>query len=290
MISIYLYLPLKPQVKQRPRLGRGGTTYTPKATRTFQQQVKSMSSHLDPLDGALSMEVLFVYPRLKSTPKSKPSRRLKSSRPDLDNLIKAVTDGLQGTAFHDDGQIAQVTALKLYAGIDEEAHIEVSIDMLNETIKSNGGREARAPAPDLVDLGEDRTPRTETAEKSRSPAHEENPRPEGKNRPSRIASNGRLSGDPTSIIPKNTSPSERLERSELNRRAHQRAQAERDRAAKLDRERRRVENRERFEAERIKLERVKSEALRQREEARRAERDRNLYSGLPSYAKKWGDR
>ena len=51
-----------------------------------------------------------------------------------------------------------------------------------------------------------------------------------------------------------------------------------------------MENREPFESERIKLERVKSEALRQREEARRAERERNLYSGLPGYSKKWGDR
>ena len=132
-MSIYLHLPLKPHPKQRPRLGRR-TTYTPPSTRTFQKSVKIMSSHLSPLDGALSMSVVFIYPRLRSAPKSKPERSIKFSRPDIDNLIKSLSDGLQGTAFHDDGQLAQVSAVKMYAGIGEEAHIEVTISSVDESL------------------------------------------------------------------------------------------------------------------------------------------------------------
>lgn len=45
-------------------------------------------------------------------------------KPDLDNVLKAILDGLNGVAFVDDALIVQIAARKLYA---EEAGVDVSI-------------------------------------------------------------------------------------------------------------------------------------------------------------------
>jgi crossover junction endodeoxyribonuclease RusA len=38
-----------------------------------------------------------------------------STRPDLDKLVRTVLDALSGVCYHDDGQVAELTARKLYA-------------------------------------------------------------------------------------------------------------------------------------------------------------------------------
>lgn len=55
-------------------------------------------------------------------PKSWSARRRNSvsgqphdRRPDLDNLIKLVLDGLNGVAYEDDRQIARISAAKIWA-------------------------------------------------------------------------------------------------------------------------------------------------------------------------------
>lgn len=125
---ISLRINLIPQPKQRPRVARG-RAYTPKATAEYESAISEAASHLTPLEGPLSLEVVFVFPRLKATPKREAGRLLKATRPDLDNLLKALKDGLQGHAFNDDAQITDVIASKQYAALDEEAHIEVKVSL-----------------------------------------------------------------------------------------------------------------------------------------------------------------
>ena len=43
---------------------------------------------------------------------------LRPKRPDLDNIIKSVLDGLNGHAFKDDGQVVGIHAVKLYGSPD----------------------------------------------------------------------------------------------------------------------------------------------------------------------------
>ena len=49
-------------------------------------------------------------------------------RPDLDNYIKAVLDGLNMAAFDDDGAITNITASKLYA---DRPYVLIVLDCLN---------------------------------------------------------------------------------------------------------------------------------------------------------------
>lgn len=50
-------------------------------------------------------------------------------KPDVDNIIKAVADALNGIAYHDDSQVVEVTANKVFA--DEEG-LQISVSSLAE--------------------------------------------------------------------------------------------------------------------------------------------------------------
>ena len=90
------FVPGTPRPKARPRVVNGHA-YTPERTREWEQLVGMM--YRGPLyEGTVSMTLDFQMP----------NRR----RVDLDNLIKAIADGLNGKAYHDDGQIVALTARK----------------------------------------------------------------------------------------------------------------------------------------------------------------------------------
>ena len=48
-----------------------------------------------------------------------------SSKPDLDNMVKAVFDGLNGIAWIDDKQVIEESSRKMYG---EEPRIEITVD------------------------------------------------------------------------------------------------------------------------------------------------------------------
>lgn len=64
-----------------------------------------------PVDGPLRMDLVFDLPRPKSAPKRV---QHPTSRPDLDNLLKAIKDALRGVVYRDDSQIVALTATKKY--------------------------------------------------------------------------------------------------------------------------------------------------------------------------------
>lgn len=82
------------------------------------------------LSGGLVMSARFVFPRPKSmTWKRKPMpREPMTGKPDLDNVVKAVQDALNGKAYADDAQIVRYGSVeKCYAAGDEEPHVMVWI-------------------------------------------------------------------------------------------------------------------------------------------------------------------
>ena len=121
-------LALTPQSKQRVRVTRTGRSYTPHKTRRFEASIRALTSHLEPMSGALQMSVVFVCPRPKHISKRLPARQPKPTRPDLDNFTKALLDGLQGSCFADDAQLVQMSAVKVYAALNESPCIEIEIE------------------------------------------------------------------------------------------------------------------------------------------------------------------
>ncbi len=121
--------------KGRPRFStRGGFTrsYTPAKTRDFEGTISQMARaavgrHFQPLEGALSAEITFYLPR----PKSAKKRLYPSVRPDTDNFLKAILDGISQIVFVDDGQIVDIIAQKRYA--PGEPFIRVKIAEMGET-------------------------------------------------------------------------------------------------------------------------------------------------------------
>lgn len=63
----------------------------------------------DPFEGPVRLVVTFTLAPPKTV-----RRALPSVRPDLDKLLRAVSDALSGVLYRDDGQVVQIAAWKVY--------------------------------------------------------------------------------------------------------------------------------------------------------------------------------
>jgi Holliday junction resolvase RusA-like endonuclease len=115
-------IPGKPQGKGRPRFSsRSKKTYTPEATRRYEELVKIC--YLDKyrgseaFEGPVSMELCVIMPIPKSASK-KAMEAMEGQycikKPDTSNVQKAVEDALNGLAYRDDNQLCRVFAEKIY--------------------------------------------------------------------------------------------------------------------------------------------------------------------------------
>lgn len=83
-----------------------------------------------PLDGAISLRLVFVMPRPKHMRwKSKPTPRVPhvSVKDDVDNLMKSVLDSFKSLLWNDDGQIVRAEVEKWIAAGDEQPHVYVEV-------------------------------------------------------------------------------------------------------------------------------------------------------------------
>lgn len=127
------WLDILPEPKLRPRLGRHGA-YTPDKTRRYEKalRIRLQSLYLgDPLKSALKVEIRFFM----GCPARRPSKSAKNyvhpcTRPDVDNLQKAVFDAANGVLWVDDGQIVDARAIKIYDWATREVGIEISVEEL----------------------------------------------------------------------------------------------------------------------------------------------------------------
>ena len=118
-------IPGVPQAKQRPKFARQGSfvrSYTPELTLNYENLVKvswcEKTGNMK-FTGALDAEVRLVFPIPKSVSKKKHAEMAAGSfphtkKPDIDNCLKSIFDGLNGIAYEDDSQIVSVTATKSY--------------------------------------------------------------------------------------------------------------------------------------------------------------------------------
>lgn len=127
------------QPRQRHRVvSAGGRTfsqnYTPKSdpVNTFKAAVQAacIRHATEPREGPVRLELVFVFPRLASASKRITARCPKSTKPDIDNLIKSFCDAANGLLWLDDSQVCDLTAIKTFAAVGEQAGVEVVVESL----------------------------------------------------------------------------------------------------------------------------------------------------------------
>lgn len=123
--EINLTVKTTPIGKQRPRATRRGNyiqIYTPRKTADYEKQIKKayQKEYKDlKLEGALEVDILGFFEPAKHESKKTKEKMLKNEikftkKPDCDNIIKPVLDGLNNVAYHDDSQICRLIAEERY--------------------------------------------------------------------------------------------------------------------------------------------------------------------------------
>lgn len=122
-------IPGEPQGKGRPRVGRVGQhvrMFTPTKTAAYEGLVahaaQAAMAGRDLLQGACSIDLDVVCAVPASWSKRKTSDALHglirpTKKPDADNVLKAVCDGINGVVWHDDTQAVDVTLRKRYGPV-----------------------------------------------------------------------------------------------------------------------------------------------------------------------------
>lgn len=126
-------IPGTPVPKGRPRFGNGHT-YTPQKTRDFETLCAYSYRGDKPLEGTLTVELTFYMPIPQSaTLRAQRAMRTglirPAKKPDIDNIVKAVLDGLNGVAWLDDKQIVELKASKHYS---DDPRTEVFIQEIDD--------------------------------------------------------------------------------------------------------------------------------------------------------------
>ena len=127
-------VPGEPRGKGRPRFSKAGHTYTDSETRAYEDKIrayyhKAHGGYRVPDGAFISVTVIAVLPIPKSATKAKRAAMmartiLPSRKPDVDNILKAVLDALNGVAYKDDARVWQTSCTKFYG---ENPRLEIAI-------------------------------------------------------------------------------------------------------------------------------------------------------------------
>lgn len=128
-----------PVPKGRPRFsrrGKGVVTYTPERTKTYEQLVLEAARTVvaDKISQPCIVTITFILKRPKRLMGAKHHDGLipHAKRPDVDNLAKAVLDGL-GELLDDDALITSLTCTKFYAAKGDTPKTHVTISLKDNT-------------------------------------------------------------------------------------------------------------------------------------------------------------
>ncbi len=129
-MTLSFTLDIDPVAWQRVQRGRSGHAYVPGKTRAFENSIRMLARRhapKTPLDGPLKLTARFIL--------VPPKRRVRSEpcvRPDLDNFMKALKDGLSGVIWTDDSRVCRYGdgTGKYYAMDGSGSRIEITIEEL----------------------------------------------------------------------------------------------------------------------------------------------------------------
>ena len=127
---------VRPFGKQRHRTSRG-RTYTPKETVAYEKLIAQEAAlHFKkPFDGPVHVDIAAVFKPAKSWSKKKTAAAMyqpHTQKPDKDNVEKAILDGMNKIAYHDDSQIAYGDVGKTWGAMDQ---IVTTVTQLPTTFK-----------------------------------------------------------------------------------------------------------------------------------------------------------
>ena len=141
--TISFTVPGDPVAKGRPRVGRDENgrprAFTPERTARFEARVREAAAltlrDSPPLVGLVELRVCAVWTLAPSHWRKREPvpAQLRGSAPDADNVLKAVSDALNGIAYLDDRQVARATVEKWDSAQGEAGYTAVTIAPLGET-------------------------------------------------------------------------------------------------------------------------------------------------------------
>lgn len=137
MTAITFTVPGEPQGKGRAKFGRG-RTYTPAKTVAYEGLIALAAAPAMTGRAIMTGPVEVAFTATFSIPASAAKSKragmlagtiLPTKKPDLDNILKAIGDALNGVVFKDDAQIARLgSVLKIYG---ETPGLSVTITPIN---------------------------------------------------------------------------------------------------------------------------------------------------------------
>ena len=123
-------IPGKPVAKQSFRFTKSGRKYKDAKVTNYENLVRFYADSVfgHPLEGPIEVTLVAYWPSKKPDRKKHPRpAELKTTKPDADNISKAVLDGLNGIAFRDDAQIVRLAVEKWHAAQGDAPRVEVEI-------------------------------------------------------------------------------------------------------------------------------------------------------------------
>ncbi len=115
----------------RPRFTKWGSTYYPKKYKTYLEDIKRLAKERygGPLytsedfvrDEALSISIIAIFPRPKSTKLGRPL-------PDVDNIAKGVLDALHDVVYLNDKVVGVIQVAKVWGSPGEPGRIHIKIE------------------------------------------------------------------------------------------------------------------------------------------------------------------
>ena len=134
-IEIRFDLVPKPKGRPRVRCKPHPSVYTPSATVKYEKAVRAIATkavldqrHTLPFFGAgverfIVIRVNFFLPipyticgvRLKKKEREALEKKAAPGKPDIDNLIKSLMDGLEGPLYENDQMVVEIQAMKMFS-------------------------------------------------------------------------------------------------------------------------------------------------------------------------------
>lgn len=141
MKQIVFTVPGQPVAKGRAKFARRGnfvTAYTPKETVQYENLVRLAAQDAmgtaEPFDQPMSLTVAIYLPIPQSWSKKKQDKARAglvgaTKKPDADNVLKALKDGMNGVVYVDDARIIDVVLQKRYATAPRVDVIALALDL-----------------------------------------------------------------------------------------------------------------------------------------------------------------